>query len=68
MDMEMQELEISIDKEGRVLMQVRGVHRDECLAVTKDLENAIGTVSERNLKPEYYEQTVTNLGHRHISR
>jgi hypothetical protein len=66
--MEMQELEISIDKEGRVQVQVRGVHGDECLAVTKDLENAVGTVLERTLKPEYYERSVTTLGYQHISR
>jgi hypothetical protein len=66
--MEMQELEISIDKEGRVQVQVRGAKGDECLAVTKDLENAIGIVSERTLKPEYYERTVTTLGHQHIRR
>jgi hypothetical protein len=66
--MEMQELEISIDKEGRVVVQVRGAHGDECFALTKDLEDAIGTVSERTLKPEYFERTVTTLGHRQISR
>jgi hypothetical protein len=66
--MEMQELEISIDKEGRVEVQVRGAHGDECLAVTKDLENAVGTVLERTLTPEYYERTVTTLGHRYIGR
>ena len=66
--MEMQELEITIDQEGRVQVQVRGTHGDECLAVTKNLENAVGTVSERTFSAEYYEQPVTMQEHRRISR
>ena len=66
--MEMQELEITIDQEGRVQVQVRGTHGDECLAVTKNLENAAGTVSERTFSAEYYEQPVTMQEHRRISR
>jgi len=53
--MEMQELEITIDSNGRVKMKVRGVHGEGCLALTKNLENAIGTVEERRYTPEYYE-------------
>jgi hypothetical protein len=66
--MEMQELEITIDNEGRVQVQVRGAHGDECLAVTKNLEDAVGTVSERTFSPEYYEQPVTEQRYRHIGR
>ena len=56
--MTMQELEITIDNEGRVLVHVNGVKGEECLALTKNLENAIGTVQERFLSADYYEQPV----------
>ena len=56
--MEMQELEIIIDKNGRVQVAVRGVHGEGCRARTKDLEEAIGIVEERNYTAEYYEQSV----------
>jgi hypothetical protein len=66
--MEMQELEITIDNEGRMLVQVRGTHGDECLAVTKDLEDAVGTVSERTFLAEYYEQPLISRERRHVGR
>jgi hypothetical protein len=66
--MEMQELEITIDEEGRTQVQVRGIHGDDCLAVTKDLENAVGTVSERTFLAEYFEQPLTARERRHIGR
>lgn len=64
----MQELEITIDSEGRMQVKVRGTHGDECLGVTEDLENAVGIVSERTFMPEYYEQPETVREHRHITR
>lgn len=54
--MEMQELEITIDKEGRVQVAVRGVKGEGCLALTKSIEDAVGTVEEREYTAEYYEQ------------
>lgn len=56
--MDMQELEITIDKNGRVQVAVKGVRGAGCHALTKDLEEAIGTVEERNYTAEYYEQPV----------
>lgn len=54
--MEMQELEITIDKEGRVQVAVRGIHGEGCIALTKNIENAVGEVEERKYTAEYYEQ------------
>ena len=51
--MEMQELEITIDKEGRVQVAVRGVKGEGCLGLTKNIENAVGTVEEREYTAEY---------------
>ncbi len=61
--MEMQELEITIDKEGRMQVTVRGIHGEGCLALTKNIENAVGTVEERAFTAEYYEQPVTISSH-----
>jgi hypothetical protein len=56
--MTMQELEITIDNEGRVLVHVNGVKGEDCLALTKNLENAVGDVQERSFLSDYYEQPV----------
>jgi hypothetical protein len=64
--MEMQELEIVIDREGRVQVRVQGAHGEGCLAVTKNLENAVGAVEDRAYAPEYYEQPVEISGSQEI--
>jgi hypothetical protein len=64
--MDMQELEITIDKNGRVQVAVKGVKGDSCMALTKELENAIGHVEEREYSAEYYEQAVEANAYRQI--
>ena len=54
--MEMQELEIVISPTGEVKIEVKGGQGDSCLAMTRDLENALGQVEDRQLKAEYYAQ------------
>ena len=54
--MEMQELEITIDKDGKVQVAVRGVHGEGCISLTKNIEEAVGTVEKREYTAEYYEQ------------
>ena len=54
--MEMQELEIKIDNEGRVQIGVRGVHGESCVALTRSLEEAIGEVRDRSFSPEFFEE------------
>ena len=66
--MEMQELEITIDREGRVQVQVKGVHGPACLSLTKDLESAVGVVAERTCSPAYYEQPVSTTEHQQARR
>jgi len=65
--MTMQELEITIDKNGRVQVAVRGILGEGCLALTKNLENAIGTVEERNCTAEFYEKPVEGREYQHQS-
>jgi len=57
--MDMQELEITIDRDGKIQMKVTGAHGEECLALTKNIEDAAGVVEERVYSAEYYEQPVT---------
>ena len=55
--MEMQELEITIDRNGRMQVAVRGTRGEGCLLLSKNFENAVGRVEEREYTPEYYEQS-----------
>ncbi len=66
--MDMQELEITIDKEGQVQVHVRGIHGQECLTTTKNIENALGEVQTRGVLPEYYEQPVTRSTYEKIKQ
>lgn len=51
--MELQEIEVFIDKDGRVRIEVRGVQGASCLDLTRDLEAALGDqVEEREMTPE----------------
>ena len=50
-----QELEISISADGEVSINVIGAKGKKCLDLTKDFEEAIGIVTERETKPSFYE-------------
>ncbi len=55
--MDIQEIEVTIDKNGKVEIQMKGFKGEQCLAVTKELENALGgEVEARQLLAEYYEE------------
>lgn len=49
-------MEITISPAGEVKIQVKGVSGAGCLDLTKDLEQQLGAVEDRELKSEYYEQ------------
>jgi len=49
-----EELEIKIGKDGEVTIEVVGGDGSSCLRVTKDLEEALGIVADRQLKTEFY--------------
>jgi hypothetical protein len=57
--MEMQELEITIDNEGRVQIGTKGIHGGDCVVVTRSLEDAIGEVRDRRFTSEFYEETCS---------
>ncbi len=55
--MELQEIEVTIGKDGQVQIQVRGVNGLKCLEITKDLEAALGgEILARIMTPEALEQ------------
>ncbi len=66
--MEMQELEITIDRQGKVQVAVRGVRGEGCLGITRNIENAVGTVEGREYTAEYYEQPVCATDHLYLNR
>jgi hypothetical protein len=54
--MDLQEVEVVIDKDGQVRIEVRGVKGLSCLDVTRALEAALGgQVQDRQLTPEAHE-------------
>ena len=53
--MELQEIDIFIEKDGQVKLEVRGVKGPRCLDLTRDLEKALGGAVEREMRPEAYE-------------
>lgn len=61
--MEMQELEIIIAADGSVTIQVNGVKGSACLDLTRELEEALGTVGEgdRRMKSDATPQARTAL-------
>lgn len=66
--MDMQELEITIDKEGRVQVQVKGIQGQQCLTASQNIENALGEVQTRVFLPEYYEEHVARSTCEQIKR
>lgn len=55
--MELQEIEVTISKDGQVQIQVRGVKGTKCLELTKELEDALGgEILARIMSPEALEQ------------
>lgn len=56
--MEMQEIEVTIGKDGQVQLQVRGVQGLKCLEITKELEEALGgEILARIMNPEALEDS-----------
>jgi hypothetical protein len=56
--MEVQEIDVFIEKNGQVRVEVRGVKGMSCLDMTQDLEDALGgEVTEREMHHEAYETT-----------
>lgn len=44
----------SIDRDGKITIEVDGVHGEGCEALTAALEAALGDVETRKIKPEHF--------------
>jgi hypothetical protein len=55
-----QELEIQIAQDGTVSINVHGIKGESCLDLTKELEDALGVVLDRERKSSFYEQEEPN--------
>ena len=54
--MELQEIEVFVERDGQVRVEVRGVKGMSCLDLTRGLEDALGgQVEAREMTPEAYE-------------
>jgi hypothetical protein len=54
--MELQEIDVLIEKDGQVRIEVRGVRGGSCLDITAALEQALGgQIAEREMTAESYE-------------
>ena len=49
-------LKFSIKQDGTVVEEVIGANSNNCLDLTKIIEEKLGIVESRDYKPEYYEQ------------
>jgi len=60
--MELQEIDLFIEKDGQVRIEVRGVKGTDCLDLTKELEDALGgQIEAREMTPEAYETVQEQL-------
>lgn len=60
--MNLEEVEITINKNGEVEIHVRGAKGKECLALTADLEESLGgVVISREWTPEALEENPAQL-------
>ena len=61
---EMERIIFRIDQDGNVTEEVQGVTNDTCIDITKEIEDTLGNVKSRELKPEYYQKQNVSL-HQH---
>ena len=69
--MELQEIDVFIEKDGQVKIEVRGVKGLSCLDLTKDLEAVLGNQTViREMTPEAdevgQEQVQQQIGRAHV--
>ena len=60
----MQRIIFRINQDGNVSEEVQGVTDGTCMGITKDIEETLGIVNTRELKPEYYQKQNVAL-HQH---
>lgn len=51
----------TIDENGEVKIEVKGAPGEDCMKLTKEIEEALGLVSDRSLTSEYYQQEELHI-------
>ena len=51
----------TIDENGEVKIEVKGAPGEDCMKLTKEIEEALGLVEERSMTSEYYQQEETHI-------
>lgn len=46
----------TIDENGEVKIEVKGAPGEDCMKLTKEIEEALGLVGERQLTSEYFQK------------
>ena len=60
--MNIQEIEVTIENDGKVKVHVQGVKGSSCIGITEALEKALGGIIEsREETPEYYESEQNDV-------
>jgi hypothetical protein len=54
-------ISFAIDKNGRITITVDGVAGTDCVALTQELEEALGVVIDRQFTQEYYDEAEERL-------
>lgn len=63
----MKGLQIDIKKDGSISIEALGYEGNECESISAAFEEALGTVTNKEYKPEYYAQ-AKNIEQNHIKR
>lgn len=61
-----EEIEIIIDKDGKVSIEGHGFHGKACHVIIEELARKIGKKIQDKKKPEFYQQKVTVGNHNKI--
>ncbi len=64
----MEELEITIEKDGTTRIRVLGVQGAHCLELTREIEERLGEVVNRTFTTEYYEESERRLVHESLKK
>ena len=57
--MEKQTLKFTIRQDGQVTEEATGFTSNQCIEITKSIEEKLGNLETRQFKPEFYSNNVT---------
>ena len=55
---EQQSIKFTIRQDGRVTEEVMGATSNECVELTREIDNKLGELETRQFKPEFYSNNV----------